>query len=59
MKYDLCSFNGHVLDGVGKYLKEQTIALQGLCLVQLHAYMVNIWEEHCLGNTCSQKSHMS
>jgi hypothetical protein len=61
LKYYLRIFSGHVLDVVEKILKDKKIPLKGLSLAQLHAYIIQVWEEYCLEKRVSKdcKRHAS
>ena len=48
LKHYLRSFPGHVPDAVEKFMKDRKITYQGLSIAQLHAYIMETWQEHCL-----------
>ena len=48
LKYYLHNFLGHVLDAVEQLLKDKHIDFRGMSLAQLHAYILETWQEHCL-----------
>ena len=48
LKHYLRIFPGHVPDAVEQFLKDKHIDLRGMSLPQLHAYILETWQEHCL-----------
>ena len=48
LKHYLRSFPGHVPDTVEQYMKDKQINYRGLSLAQLHSYILETWQEHCL-----------
>jgi len=48
LKYYLHGFPRHVPDVAEICLKDKKIPLKGISLSQLHAYIMQAWEEHCL-----------
>ena len=51
----LRSFPGHVPDAVEQYMKNKKIHYRGLSLAQLHNYILETWQEHCLEKTGQQR----
>ena len=54
LKHYLRSFPGHVPDVVEQFLKDKRITLHGMSLAQLHAYILETWQEHCLERRVSK-----
>ena len=54
LKHYLRSFPGHVRDAVEQFLKYKCITLHGMSLAQLHAYILETWQEHCLEHRVSK-----
>ena len=54
LKHYLKSFMGHVPNAVEQFLKDKHINLRGLSLAQLHAYIMETWQEHCLEKRVSK-----
>ena len=48
LKHYLRSFLGHVPNVVEQHLKDKNITLSGLFLSQLHGFIMETWQEHCL-----------
>ena len=48
LKHYLRSSLGHVPDVVEQHLKDKNIPLEGLSLAQLHGFIMETWQEHCL-----------
>ena len=48
LKHYLRSFLGHVPDAAEQHLKDKNIPLAGLSLAQLHGFIMETWQEHCL-----------
>ena len=50
LKHYLRSFPGHVPDVVEQHLKDKNknIPLAGFSLAQLHGFITETWQEHCL-----------
>jgi hypothetical protein len=61
LKCYLRSFPSHILDAVENFLKEKKRNLKFLSLSQLHAHIIQVWEEHCLEKRVSKyfKRHSS
>ena len=48
LKHYLRSFPGHVPDAVEKFMKDKGYSYQDLSIAQLHQYIMDTWQEHCL-----------
>ena len=48
LKHYLRIFPSHVPDAVEQHLKDKKIPLLGLSLGQLHGFIMETWQEHCL-----------
>ena len=61
LKHYLRSFSGHVPDVVEQYMKDKHINYRSLSLAQLHSYILDTWQEHCLEKRVSKdfKRHQS
>ena len=61
LKHYLRSFPEHVPDAVEQYMKDKKINYRGLSLAQLHSYILETWQEHCLEKRVSKdfKRHQS
>ena len=61
LKHYLKIFPIHVPDAVEQYMKDKNINYRGLSLAQLHSYILETWQEHCLEKRVSNdfKRHQS
>ena len=61
LKHYIQSFPSHVPDVVEQYMKDKNINYRGLSLAQLHSYILETWQEHCLEKRVSKdfKHHQS
>ena len=48
LKHYLRIFPGHVPDAVEKFMKDKSLSYQNLSIAQLHQYIMETWQEHCL-----------
>jgi len=54
LKYYLRSFPGAIPDSVEQFFKDKQLKLQGMSLAQLHAFIIQVWQEHCLEKRVSK-----
>ena len=61
LKHYLRSFLGHVPNAVEQHLKDKKIPLASLSLAQLHGFIMETWQEHCLEKSVAKdfKQHSS
>jgi len=54
LKYYLRSFPRAIPDSVEQFFKDKQISLRGMSLAQLHAYIIQVWQEHFLEKRVSK-----
>ena len=61
LKHYIRSFPGHVPNAMEQFMKDKKINYKSLSLTQLHGYILETWQEHCLEKRVSKdfKRHQS